>query len=77
MTWEENSTWKDILLVYIYIYIYIHIYIYIYLNIYIYSQISITQHADKSTLPITQHPKHIWLDSYILHVNKNPITQQI
>ena len=47
------------------------------LYIYIYSQISITQHADKSTLPITQHPKHIWLDSYILHVNKNPITQQI
>ena len=51
----------------------IHTYIYIY----IYSQISITQHADKSTSPITQHPKNIWLDSYILHVNKNPITQQI
>ena len=44
---------------------------------YIYSRISVTQHADNSTLPITQHPTNIWLDSYLLHVNKNPITQQI
>ena len=43
----------------------------------IYSRISVTQHADNSTMPITQHPKNIWLDSYLLHVNKNPITQQI
>ena len=44
---------------------------------YIYSRSSVTQHADNSTLPITQHPTNIWLDSYLLHVNKNPITQQI
>ena len=53
--------------------VYTHIYIYIY----IYSRSSVTQHADNLTLPITQHPTNIWLDSYILHVNKNPITQQI
>ena len=46
-------------------------------SIHIYSRSSVTQHADNSTLPITQHPKNIWLDSYLLHVNKNPITQQI
>ena len=45
--------------------------------IYIYSRSSVTQHADNSTLPITQHPQNIWLDSYLLHVNKNPINQQI
>ena len=54
-----------------------HAYIYMYIYIYIYSRSSVTQHADNSTLPITQHPKNIWLDSYLLHVNKNPITQQI
>ena len=43
----------------------------------LYSRSSVTQHADNSTLPITQHPKNIWLDSYLLHVNKNHITQQI
>ena len=48
-----------------------------YMYIYIYSRSSVTQHADNSTLPITQHPKNIWLDSYLLHVNKNHITQQI
>ena len=42
-----------------------------------YSRSSVTQHADNSTLPITQHTKNNWLDSYLLHVNKNPITQQI
>ena len=42
-----------------------------------YSTSSVTQHADNSILPITQHPTNIWLDSYILHVNKNSITQQI
>ena len=47
------------------------------INNYIYSRSSVTQHADNSTLPITQHPKNIWLDSNILHVNKNPIPQQI
>ena len=50
--------------------------IYIFIII-IYSRSSVTQHADNSTLPITQHPQNIWLDSYLLHVNKNPITQQI
>ena len=44
---------------------------------YIYSRSSVTQHADNSTLPLTQHPTNIWLDSYLLHVNKNHITQQI
>ena len=48
-----------------------------YIYIYIYSRSSVTQHADNSTLPIIQHPTNIWLDSYLLHVNKNPITQQI
>ena len=43
----------------------------------LYSRSSVTQHADNSTLPITQHPTNIWLDSYLLHVNKNLITQQI
>ena len=45
--------------------------------IYIYSRSSVTQHADNSTLPITHHPQNIWLYSYLLHVNKNPIIQQI
>ena len=43
----------------------------------IYNRSSVTQHADNSTLPITQHPTNIWFYSYLLHVNKNPITQQI
>ena len=43
----------------------------------IYSRSSVTQHADNSTLPITQHPHNIWLESYLLHVNTKPITQQI
>ena len=49
--------------------------IYIYIYIYIYSRSSVTQNADNSTLPITQYPKNIWLYSYLLHVNKNPITK--
>ena len=59
------------------LYIAYNVYTHIYIYIYIYSRSSVTQHADNLTLPITQRLKNIWLDSYILHVNKNPITQQI
>ena len=38
----------------------------IYINVNKYSRSSVIQHADNSTLPITQHPTNIWLDSYLL-----------
>ena len=63
-------------IIYLYVYINLKTHTYIYIYIYIYSRSSVTQHADNSTLPITQDPKNNWLDSYLLHI-KNPITQQI